>query len=230
MARHGASPETLDSPLVRGVYDLVFGFQDGDPARPRFAAGLGLFLSGKLFFEYRGSIFWKPQGGDGRCASCAPLYEALTERGVRFEFFSRVEAVRPVRGRRSHRRGRDQPAGQAARRPGRATSRWSKSAGLPCFPSQPNLPTTSIPGSTTNRSGRTAGDDHTVVLETGTGLRPDRPGDPGRACFRYICSEIIEANPRWRSMVDHLGTVATQVFQLWLSAEPDRTGMATGRE
>ena len=62
ITRHGASPETLESPLVRGVYDLVFGFQDGDPQRPRFAAGLGLFLSGKLFFEYRGSIFWKLQG------------------------------------------------------------------------------------------------------------------------------------------------------------------------
>ena len=46
-------------PLVRGMYDLVFAYEDGDPRRPRFAAGLGLFLAGKLFFEYRGSIFWR---------------------------------------------------------------------------------------------------------------------------------------------------------------------------
>ncbi|MFZ0015183.1 MAG: FAD-dependent oxidoreductase, partial [Acidimicrobiia bacterium] len=48
--RHGASQETLDSALVRGMYDLTFANQHGDPARPRFAAGTGLFLSGKLLF------------------------------------------------------------------------------------------------------------------------------------------------------------------------------------
>ena len=40
------------------MYDLVFAYEQGDPSRPRFAAGLGLFLAGKLFFDYRGSIFW----------------------------------------------------------------------------------------------------------------------------------------------------------------------------
>ena len=65
LASHGASPETLDSPLVRGMYDLVFADEGGDPERPRFAAGLGLFLASKLFFEYRGSIFWKMRAGMG---------------------------------------------------------------------------------------------------------------------------------------------------------------------
>jgi uncharacterized protein with NAD-binding domain and iron-sulfur cluster len=61
LAKQGATSETLASPLVRGMYDLVFAFEDGDRSRPRFAAGLGLFLAGKLFSEYRGAIFWQLQ-------------------------------------------------------------------------------------------------------------------------------------------------------------------------
>ena len=36
-----ATPATLDSPLVRGVYDLAFGYRDGDDEQPGFAAGTG---------------------------------------------------------------------------------------------------------------------------------------------------------------------------------------------
>ena len=59
LTRHGAGPETIESPLVRVVYDLVFGYEHGDADRPRFAAGTGLLLSGKMFFDYRGAVFWK---------------------------------------------------------------------------------------------------------------------------------------------------------------------------
>ena len=100
LAGHGASPETLDSPLVRGMYDLVFAYEGGDQERPRFAAGLGLFLASKLFFEYRGSIFWKMRAGMGEVVF-APLYQALRGRGVRFEFFSRVDRLHLSADRRS---------------------------------------------------------------------------------------------------------------------------------
>ena len=93
------TPETLDSPLVRGMYDLVFAYEGGDPQRPRFAAGLGLFLSYKLFFDYKGAIFWKLRAGMGDVVF-APLYEALRARGVRFAFFHRVERLHLDRRRR----------------------------------------------------------------------------------------------------------------------------------
>jgi hypothetical protein len=59
LTRHGAHAQTLESPLMRGLYDLVFAYEDGDTSRPRFAAGLALFLAMKLFFDYKGAIFWK---------------------------------------------------------------------------------------------------------------------------------------------------------------------------
>jgi uncharacterized protein with NAD-binding domain and iron-sulfur cluster len=221
IARHGASPETLDSPLVRGVYDLVFGFQDGDPDRPRFAAGLGLFLSGKLFFEYRGSIFWKPQGGMGD-VFCAPLYEALTKRGVRFEFFSRVEAVRPALDGRSIAtvevtRQVRLPGGPANYQP------LVEVGGLPCFPSRPNLPDDLAPRLDYESIWARSEDGDATVLEQGRDFDRLVLAIPV-GMLPHICTEIIAADPRWKAMVERVGTVATQVFQLWLTASPTELG------
>lgn len=221
IGRHGASPETLDSPLVRGVYDLVFGFQDGDPDRPRFAAGLGLFLSGKLFFEYRGSIFWKLQGGMGDVLF-APLYEALSERGVRFEFFSRVEALRPSPG------GGSIAAIEINRQIRLAAGPESyqplvEVGGLPCFPSQPHLAEDAVPRLDYESIWSSSEDDDITVLEKGRDFDKIVLAIP-IGMIPYICAEIVEDNPQWRSMVDHLGTVATQVFQLWLTADSSELG------
>ncbi|MGH8959245.1 MAG: FAD-dependent oxidoreductase [Acidimicrobiia bacterium] len=219
ISRHGASPDTLDSPLVRGVYDLVFGFQEGDPERPRFAAGLGLFLSGKLFFEYRGSIFWKLQGGMGEVLF-APLYEALAARGVRFEFFSRVENLRissdgtDIAAVEISRQVR-LPAGPDSYQP------LIEVGGLPGFPTTPNLDRdeglnfesiwTNGPEANLTRleQGR---DFDRIVFAIPIGMVP------------YVCTDLIQHHPKWRSMVDHLGTVATQVFQLWLTADYRQLG------
>ena len=51
IVRHGADPVAADSTLISGLYDLVFGFVDAHPDRPGFGAGLGVFLSGKTFFD-----------------------------------------------------------------------------------------------------------------------------------------------------------------------------------
>src|SRR5215204_3450851 len=47
-----------------------------------------------------GSIFWKMRAGMGEVVF-APLYEALRARGVRFEFFSRVDRLHLSADRRS---------------------------------------------------------------------------------------------------------------------------------
>ncbi len=65
LVQHGAAQETLDSPIVRGMYDLVFAYEGGDKSRPRFAAGLGLQLAGRMLFDFKGSIFWRMQAGMG---------------------------------------------------------------------------------------------------------------------------------------------------------------------
>ncbi|HEX5721852.1 MAG TPA: FAD-dependent oxidoreductase [Acidimicrobiia bacterium] len=219
ISRHGASPDTLDSPLVRGVYDLVFGFQEGDPQRPRFAAGLGLFLSGKLFFEYRGSIFWKLQAGMGDVLF-APLYEALVARGVRFEFFSRVENLRlssdgsSIAAVEINRQVR-LPGGPESYQP------LIDVGGLPGFPAAPRVG--GDEGVNFESLWTSGPEAHREILEQGR--------DFDRIVFAipigmipYVCRDLIQHHPQWKAMTDHLGTVATQVFQLWLTADHRELG------
>ena len=103
LARHGASRRALDSPLVRGHYDLSFAYEDGDSTRPRFPAGLALHLTMRMFLDYKGAMFWKMRAGMGDVVF-APLYQALRRRGVRFRFFHRLDHLhlapdeRSVRG------------------------------------------------------------------------------------------------------------------------------------
>src|SRR5690606_29167926 len=63
LAGHGAAPTTLDSPVVRGMYDLALAYEGGDRSRPRFAAGLGLELAGRMLFDCKGGVFWRMQAG-----------------------------------------------------------------------------------------------------------------------------------------------------------------------
>ncbi|HEX7443492.1 MAG TPA: NAD(P)-binding protein, partial [Acidimicrobiales bacterium] len=93
LTAHGIDPEALASPILRGMYDLVFGYEDADPARPRFSAGLGLQLATKMLMGYRGALFWKMQAGMGEVIF-APLFQLLRDRGVEFRFFHRVDGLR----------------------------------------------------------------------------------------------------------------------------------------
>ena len=85
-------PATLDSPFIRGLYDLVFAYEGGHRNRPRFSAGLGLFLAGRLFFDFEGSIFWKMQAGMGEVVF-APLYQVLHARGVEVRLYHRLDEL-----------------------------------------------------------------------------------------------------------------------------------------
>jgi uncharacterized protein with NAD-binding domain and iron-sulfur cluster len=226
LAGHGASPETLDSPLVRGMYDLVFAYEGGDQRRPRFAAGLGLFLASKLFFEYHGSIFWKLRAGMGEVVF-APLYQALLARGVRFEFFSRVDGLHLTADRRSlaavtiARQAR-LARGVAAYEP-LVTVR-----GLPCFPARPRQEqlvtevTTDLESHWGDRRGEeattlTAGADFdAVVLATSLGMVP------------YVCRELLADAAHWRRLVGNVPTVATQAVQLWLKSTDADLGAPPG--
>ena len=92
LLRHGAHPDVLDFALVRGLYDLVFAYEDADPERPSFGAGQAIFLTALALFEYKGAIFWKMTAGMGDIV-VAPLYQVLRQRGVEFEFFHRLDAL-----------------------------------------------------------------------------------------------------------------------------------------
>jgi uncharacterized protein with NAD-binding domain and iron-sulfur cluster len=223
--RHGAAPAVADLAIVRGLYDLVFGYEDADPKRPRFAAGLAAFLSGKMLFDYKGAIFWKMTAGMGDVVF-APLYEVLLRRGVSFEFFHRIDGLHLSADRTaidSISVGR-----QVALSPGR--TRYDplvRVRDLPCFPDRPRTDQLdadpavadqpleshwcSWPDADT-RTLRRGEDFDTVVLAIPVGMAP------------LLCRELIDDRPQWRDMVDHLATVATQSFQVWLREDEPSLG------
>ena len=197
---HGAQPSTLQSAIVRGQYDLVFSHEDGDPTRPRFAAGWGAFLSSKLWFDYKGAIFWKMRAGMGDVVF-VPLYQALLARGVRIELCQRVDDLVPATDRseimslvvteRVSRR-------DALHRPLRIVN------GLPCFAEPPEL------GDGSSRELRNGEHFDVLVLA----VPP--------AAARVPCRRIAAQRHEWRQLLDGLGSVATQAFQLWL-VDDERT-------
>lgn len=231
IARHGATPATLDSPLVRGVYDLAFGYRDGDDQQPGFAAGTGVLLSAKLFFDYRGAIFWKMMAGMGDVVF-APLYQVLRRRGVEFRFFHRLDDVHISAG--GDRITAVDFGVQAELSEG--VERYEPLVdvrGLPCWPSRPRQEllagavgtspedyetiwsTVPEPGRLTLKAGK---DFDVAVLAVPVGMH------------RYVCQELLD-NPRtpaWRLMTDHLATVATQALQVWLRVDEPALGWPFG--
>ncbi|MCB1560290.1 MAG: NAD(P)-binding protein, partial [Xanthomonadales bacterium] len=90
LTKHGANPDvTVHSAPVRGFYDLVFAYEDGDFSRPNIEAGTMLRGMMKVAMCYHGGIMWKMQAGMGDVVF-TPLYEVLKRRGVRFHFFNKV--------------------------------------------------------------------------------------------------------------------------------------------
>jgi uncharacterized protein with NAD-binding domain and iron-sulfur cluster len=223
---NGASQQSVDSGYMRSLYDLGFAYEDGDPERPRLAAGQALRSMLRAFFTYRGAFFWKMQSGMGDIVF-APLYEVLRRRGVRFDFFHRLENVGIDWAEDPHVRTLEFDV-QARTRSGAPYEPLIDVRGLPCWPSQPlwtqlehsqrlqqerrDFEKFFEPRRDDRRVLRVGTDFDLVVLGVGIGSVP------------HVCREIVERDPRWRSMVDHVKTVATQAFQLWLKADMRELG------
>ena len=225
IAKHGADPEAVDSTFVLGLYSLVFGFAEGDRKRPGFAAGVGTVLAYKTFFDYRGALFWKMTAGMGDVVF-APLHQALRQRGVRIEYFSRVDELRLSDDHRSI-DSVSIPC-QVCLAPGRDQyDPLVPFDGLPCFPASPLVD---------QLDGADGITDHD--LESHWCAWPDatervlRRGvdfddlifaiPPGMA--RVVARELIADSPRWRAMTEGLGIVATRSLQLWLRSDERALG------
>jgi uncharacterized protein with NAD-binding domain and iron-sulfur cluster len=214
---HGAQESTLRSAIVRGQYDLVFSHEDGDPARPRFAAGWGVNLSAKLWFSYKGAIFWKMRAGMGDVVF-APLYQALRARGVRFWFHTHVDELVLTRDGSSI----ESVMVTGPPAPGAEIDPLVRVGGLPCFPAGPvpggPVPGGPVPGGRAGTGGPTqrrlrSGDDFDVLVFA---IPP--------AAARPVCHQLAARRREWQDMLDRVGSVATHAFQVWLSRDERSLG------
>jgi uncharacterized protein with NAD-binding domain and iron-sulfur cluster len=217
LERHGASKASIEGAFVNGLYHLGFAKEAG------VAAGQALRGALRMFFTYRGAMFWKMRAGMGDVVF-TPLYEVLRKRGVKFEFFHRLENVGMTFP--------DDPAAapfvssldfdvQAELPPGIDFMPLQDVKGRACWMSQPPLAVQTLGldkgiafesfydrRKVRTRTLRLGDDFHAVVLGIGKGG------------LRYVCREITgHAGPvgkRWKEMDENVHTVATQSFQVWL--------------
>jgi len=228
LLRHGGHRDVLEFPLIRGLYDFVFGYEDADPRRPAFGAGLAVFLTGLVLFEYKGAVFWKMTAGMGDIV-IAPIYQVLRQRGVTFEFFHRLDGL--------HLDARHQAIDAITM--GRQVrladgidhyEPLTTVRGLPVFPAQPLIDQVSLSDRARIRDWRSlethwrreedaesrvlrrgADFDH-VVLAVSLGM------------IDIVAKELVADRPSWRDMTTHVRTAATQAFQIWLGLDEPSLG------
>lgn len=223
--RHGAHPEVLEFPVLRAMYNMVFGYENGQLERPTFAAGVGMLLVGLMFFTYKGAIFWKMTAGMGDIVM-APMYEVLRRRGVEFEFFHRLDALHLDQNRHN----------VEAITMGRQV--WladgvdhyeplTRVHDLPVFPHRA-------------RDEQIQARDGVDELESHFGPRDDaelrvlrRGVDFDRVILavslgmmEVVAQELIADRPEWRELTTNVRTIATQGLQIWLRPDHRALGMA----
>ena len=93
LMKHGLTKTARDSQFLTGIYDLVFAYESGDRRKPRLAAGVALRGALRMFFTYRGSMFWRMRSGMGD-AVFAPLYKVLSRGRRRAASEKTLEPVR----------------------------------------------------------------------------------------------------------------------------------------
>ena len=223
---HGAAGETIHSVLLRALYDCCFAYRDGEMARPDFAAGAALGCALRIALMWRGKVFYLMNAGMGDIV-VAPLYEVLTRRGVKFEFFQKVRKLEldPQR----HRVARIHFGRQATVKPECGTyDPLLRSAQLsyPCWPHAPLLEQLvegeALQGVNLESHWSQWQDAENWTLE----LEPDDDVVLGISlgALAPICGELAEANVDWRNMLEQLPTMQTQSAQLWFTKDQQDLG------
>jgi uncharacterized protein with NAD-binding domain and iron-sulfur cluster len=217
---HGARDVTLDGGLLRGIYDLVFAYRDGDPSRPSFAAGQGLRGMFRMFFDYRGSFAYRMQAGMGDVVF-APYYEALRARGVRFRFFHRVTDLAPSDDGRMI--DAVQLECQATVRGDADYEPLREVLGLPSWPAEPDWsqlesPVPATDGPPPDLESDWNQPDPAGHVELRRGVHFDHVVfGLSLGSVPSVCSRLLAQKRAWRRMVDRVATVQTQALQIWLT-------------
>jgi len=225
LLRHGAADLTAYSPIMQGYYDLVFAYENGEVAKPNFAAGTAIRCIFRIVFTYKGAIFWKMQAGMGDTIF-TPLHDVLRKRGVTFKFFHRVKNLGVSADGKSIATisiGR-----QATVKDDKDYDPYVNVGNLACWPSTPNY-NQLVEGEALQKGNinlesfyatwkdvedielKAEIDFHEVLYGISLGSVP------------YLCSELL-ANEKWKAMIENVGSVRTMAFQAWLNKDLSELG------
>ncbi len=220
LRRHGIDARTLNSPLALNTTNLSYQYPNGDTSLPP-QMGAGCYLHWTLrAFDFRGAFGFLFKAGTGETI-IQPLYEVLLKRGVKFEFFHKVEALHLADD------GKTVSAidigVQATLKPGLQTyAPLTPIGGLDCWPANP-LYDQLVEGAAlkaqeidlesywtpwkpvAHKTLKVKDDFDKIVFAISIGAIP------------HLCPELLQASGAWRDMVANIPALNTQAAQLWLS-------------
>jgi uncharacterized protein with NAD-binding domain and iron-sulfur cluster len=223
LSSHGAWPETTQSSIALSPLRILYQSPEGDPTQ-RFSMGAGAYLHWTLRqLAYLGAPFWFFTYGTGDSV-VMPIYQLLQRRGVKFEFFHRVEALHlDALGHQLD--SVDLRVQATLVNPDVPYQPEVGFNGMPCWPDRPvyaqlteGAALSALPPEELENywSAWRAPGLPTKTLKLGT--------DFDVAVFAIslgavplLCRELLAASGTWREMVRKIPTVETQSLQIWLS-------------
>ncbi len=228
LTKHGANQTyTVDSAPVRGFYDLVFAYEDGNFDKPNVEAGTIIRAMLRIALLYKGGVMWKMQAGMGDTIF-SPFYEVLKKQGVKFEFFSQVDELIPDGDSISQINITQQVAlksGQPEYNPLVPVN------DLPCWPSEPNYdqldPKQAELLQQHNINLESFWSDWPNVYEQAFGQPlPTKQLKKGVdfdkvifgasvASLEHLCPQLLAQDEKLRLVSEKVKAVATQAYQVW---------------
>ncbi|MDK2593748.1 NAD(P)-binding protein [Pseudoalteromonas obscura] len=240
LARNGADKEyAVESAPVRGFYDLVFGYVDGDFERGDVEAGVASLAMLRIMLCYKGGVMWKMQAGMGDIIF-SPIYELLSERGVKFEFFNQVEHLKPGQDENGNYVVDEISIIEQVELKNGAYQPFVDVKGLPCWPAKPNLDQIVDEQAELIRANNinleSFWSDWPSVYEQHY-QRPlprktlKRMRDFDKVVFgisvgslEHLCPELLSLDYGFEQQSTKVKTVATQAFQVWLNKTDEQLG------
>lgn len=230
LASHGSHPNVLrSSTFLRAYYDTVMQYVDGDTARPSMAASTAIVVMTRLACTTKEAMLWEVQAGFADVI-VSPLYDVLRDRGVRFEFFRRVDRLELSTDRtRIARVHLSRQVDLAV--PEYQPTTFDPRIGLVCWPAEPHwdqIAGGARPGVNLESHWCTLAPvgpqvleadidfDH-VVLAISLGAFKQLNAEPG------LADELIAANPAFADMTRNIGLIPTMAMQLW--CDPDTAAL-----
>ena len=218
LQKYRALPITLKSAIVRAMYDTVFAYPNGDTTAPGNVEAGSSVRAQVAAMGYRGPAYWKMRAGTGD-VTAAPLYQLLNRRGVKFNFFHRVDALTPnVEGTSidSVSFGRQVKLVKYPYNP------LLECEGLPVWPDRPCydqiVDGAKLKGFDLEDYWTSWQDaDTPLVLKRGTHFDKVVLAVSLGALQQGLCAQLANTNAAWQQMLRGIGTVQTQCVQLWFN-------------
>lgn len=222
--KHGASKISLESAWLRSGYDLAFSYENGDSTKPNMAAGVAVRSIFRAAFSFKGAGMWTMQAGMGETIF-SPLYLLLKQRGVKFQFFHKVEKLEL---------SSDKSAIASIVMNVQATVRDDEYkplrtfGNLDCWTHVPDF-SQLVEGAQLEQSGVNLESNWKhwpggeKVLKQGLDFDAIILGIP-IAALKTICNELIEHRSEWQLMLENVKTIQTQAFQLWFNQSTEDLG------